>query len=277
MKFIYRLFAFMIFVAAFGLQHTQAQTEQEIQAELQQALDKFAKAYQSLPETKDKEAVLSFFSENATSNIFVFNITGRSRVTLPSGSVRDFAGYLERIVRSGKIELTYDIQKVKYTYLSPNIATLVYVVSYETKEEDGIWVKGKETVTMALEKRAKDWKVVHYTIMQVEDEKLKGTCLCELFLSEVRGGEVVAKTTIPSGRNYETKFDNFEMRMVDKEQRITVGSKQFTRKANNELVAIEAEGEKKIGVVENDKETVLAIIKDYLYKDSCARLKARTN
>ena len=36
---------------------------------------------------------------------------------------------------------------------SAQLATLTYSVNYENKEEDGIWVKGVETVMMALEKR----------------------------------------------------------------------------------------------------------------------------
>ena len=47
---------------------------------LEDMLYEFAEAYGSLPQTKNVESVLQFFSKDATSNIFVFNISGKSRV-----------------------------------------------------------------------------------------------------------------------------------------------------------------------------------------------------
>ncbi|MEO0894888.1 MAG: hypothetical protein AAFY71_00610 [Bacteroidota bacterium] len=247
----------------------------KIKKELQTFVEDFADAYASIPQTKNKSEVLKYFSKTATSNIFVFNISGKSRVS--NSTYAGFEAYLNNILRASNLSLTYNVGNIAYTHLGNKNSTLVYTVDYETKEENGIWVKGKETVTMALERMSGEWKVVHYTIMQVEDEKLKGTCLCELFVSQGDDAEVIAKTTIPEGRSYSKKFDSFEFKTIGNDKLIKVGNYVFKRTKSGELFALEADEDVSIGVTTGQRETVLSIIRDYLYKDSCTRLKTKTN
>ena len=120
------------------------------------------------------------------------------------------------------------------------------------------------------------WKIVHYAILQIEDEKLKGTCLCEIFLEEGDGdGEVVTKTTIPAGRSYSKKFNNFEFRTTEAEWVIREGENSFKRRRNGELVQLKGEEEIKLGIASSKKEAVLIILQKQLYPDSCARLKTK--
>ncbi|MCI4666574.1 MAG: nuclear transport factor 2 family protein [Bacteroidia bacterium] len=246
-----------------------------IKKELETFIRSFEKDYVSFPKSKDKEALFSYFAPEVTSNIFVFNISGKSRVT--NSSLKGFDAYLSSLLRAPKVDLKYNINNIAFTHIADQTATLVYTVDYETKEDKGIWVKGKETVSMALEKSKEDWKIVHYTILQVEDEKLKGTCLCELFVAEGEDGEVIAKTTIPVGRTYNTKFDNFEFKMSGKDQLIKVGDVIFKRASTGELFVVELKSDKEVsvGVTGSKKETVLTILRDYLYKESCTRLRVK--
>lgn len=258
---------------AFAQGNSSANEEKTIEAQLRA----FAEAYTNLPQSKNKANVLRYFSKEATSNIFVFNISGRSRVQ--NGDYKGFEAYLDNLLRTPGISLGYEIRDLLDIEVNGKVATLVYRVGYETKVPDGIWVKGNEIVTMALEKTGAEWKIVHYTIMQVEDEKLKGTCLCELFISEADDGEVVSKTTVPSGRSYNTRFDNFEFRTNGQEQMIKVQNKVYRRSAEGQLLYLdETENEEvTLGVSNSKKETVLMIIAESLYKDSCARLKTKSN
>lgn len=246
-----------------------------IRKELETFIRSFEKDYVNFPKNRDKEALFKYFSPEVTSNIFVFNISGKSRVT--NSSLKGFDAYLSSLLRSPKVDLKYSVQNIAYTHLAEQTATLVYTVDYETKEEKGIWVKGKETVSMALEKEEGDWKIVHYGILQVEDEKLKGTCLCELFVAEGEDGEVISKTTIPVGRTYSTKFDNFEFRNTGKDQLIKVEDVIFKRSSSGELFVVELQSDKEVsvGVTGSKKETVLTILRDYLYKDTCTRLRVK--
>ncbi|MDX2245175.1 MAG: nuclear transport factor 2 family protein [Bacteroidia bacterium] len=252
--------------------YLQAQTDVETEKLIISQLRAFAEAYVNLPNSKNKANVLRYFSKDATSNIFVFNISGLSRVQ--NGDYNGFDAYLDNLIRTQGITIGYEIGDRIDVEVSGNVATLVYRVNYETKIPDGIWVKGRELVTMALEKKAEEWKIVHYTFMQVEDEKLKGTCLCELFTSDGEDAEVVAKTTVPSGRSYTTKFDNMEFRTTGSDQMIKVQEKYFKRAGTGKLLAIKDGEEVEIGISNSKRETVLLVI-EALYKDSCARIKAK--
>ncbi|MCB0851344.1 MAG: hypothetical protein KDD63_03810 [Bacteroidetes bacterium] len=267
--FFYLIIAFLL-IEPFSL---KSQSESEDKKTIENLLKDFGSAYVNLPQTKNKQNVLRFFNKDATSNIFVFNISGKSRVQ--NGDLKGFELYLDNILRSPGIELVYNIKDLTDIKIFGNLSTLVYRVEYETKVPDGIWVKGNEIVTMALEKKGGIWLIAHYTIMQVEDEKLKGTCLCELFISEEDDGEVVAKTTVPSGRSYSTKFDNFEFRTAEGDQVIKVKDQIYKRLKTGKVIAYEEDEEVEIGVSNSKKETVLMIIGDHLYKDSCARLKTK--
>ncbi|MEO1451319.1 MAG: nuclear transport factor 2 family protein [Bacteroidota bacterium] len=253
----------------------QAQVDPAVEKELRTFIESFARDYTNLPTSKNKQNVLKYFSPEARSNLYVFNISGRSRVQ--NSDTKGFEAYLDNILRSSGLTLKYEVGEMHVTHAKNGIATLMYTVEYETKQEDGIWVKGAETVTMALEKKNKAWQIVHYTILQIEDEKLKGTCLCELFAAadDAEDGEVVAKTTIPSGRSYATKFDNFEFRSAGKDQIIKTGGNMYKRLSSGELVVVEDDEETQIGIATGKRDVVLTIILEHLYKDSCARLKSK--
>ena len=125
-----------------------------------------------------------------------------------------------------------------------------------------------------MRNRGEKWKIAHYTFIQMEDEKLKGTCVCELFLGEAEE-EVVAKTIVPSGKSYSTKFDSFEFRVVEGDWIIKAQDQLYKRLKTGPLYLLNDEGETQIGVPNSKRETVLMIIGDDLYKDSCARIKTR--
>ena len=238
------LFIVLVMAGPFSL---QGQNDSDDAKAIEKHLQDFSAAYSNLPQTKNKQNVLRFFSKDATSNLFIFNISGRSRVQ--NGDYKSFESYLDNVLRSSaEFRLLYNITDLVDVNVSGSVATLVYRVDYETKVPDGIWVKGNEIVTMAMEKKAGKWLIVHYTIMQVEDEKLKGTCLCELFISEEDDGEVVSKTTIPSGRNYSTKFDNFEFRTTDGDQIIKVKDRIYQRRKDGRVLTYDDDEEIQIGI-----------------------------
>ena len=103
---------------------------------LEDRLREFAEAYTTIITHKNKQKVLQFFAKDATSNIFVFNISGRSRVQ--NSDIAGFENYLDNIMRSSGITLGYDIEDIIRVDVSGDVATVVYKVNYETKIPDGI-------------------------------------------------------------------------------------------------------------------------------------------
>ena len=75
-------------------------------------------------------------------------------------------------------------------------------------------------------------------------------------------------------KSYSTRFDNFEFRTIEGDWIIKVQNKLFKRVKAGPLYLLNEEGETQVGVPGSQKETVLMIIGDALYKDSCARIKS---
>lgn len=273
---LYRYFTVVFLLFGLGATATvQAQDTAPDAEALTARLNSFVEAYQNLTSTKNKQAVLEHFHPEATSNIYVFNISGKSRVG--NSTVNGFESYMDNLLRSSNILNVYQLIGEPTINQFGDIATVTYKVNYEIKVEDGIWVKGNEVVTLALEKVDEKWLIVHYNIIQVEDEKLKGTCICELFLGEGEDAEVVSKTTVPSGRSYTSKFDNFVFRTTESgEWVIKSPTRTFRRLTTGQLVETMADGENMVlGIPNSKKETVLMILTEGLYKESCARIKLK--
>ncbi len=269
LPFTLLLLATLIFSNAIFAQPANAEAEQ-----LKLQLNNFAAAYVSLPAHKDPEKVLKYFAQEVSTTIFYFNVSGSTRQFTDDYS--GFEAYLKKIVASPSIAIKYEITDIYLSKVSGSNGVTVFAVTYENKEEDGVWVKGQETVSMAWEKKNDQWKVVHYSILGSEDEKLKGTCLCELFVTESSDGEVVAKTTMPQGKSYSTKFDNFEFKTENGVQTIKVGGDfTFRRLASGSVVQVMPTGEKEIGISNTKRETVLLIIENALYKENCTQLKTK--
>jgi len=269
---------FWILIVATGLVLAQEAKAEDNKADdrkvLEENLYTFGKAYESLPQTKNVESVLKYFDKDATSNIFVFNISGKSRVQNYTNIV-GFEAYMNKIIASEGIVFKYDITDIVDITLGEGIASVVYKVDYEIKEQEGLWVKGKETVTLALEKKKGKWVIVHYTFIQMEDEKLKGTCLVEMFVGDTNAESIVTRTVVPNGRSYSSKFDNFVFRSIEGDCIIKVQDNLYKRLKTGPLYQISEDGEEEIGAPNSKKATIMMIIEDSLYKDGCARLKVK--
>ncbi len=246
-----------------------AQNETVVKQELSKFLQDFDKAYVNLPVSKDKNTVLKFFMPDANYSIYSYNIAGQSRIqTL---TTQDFGGYLEEITRTDGITLGYDITDQHFTYLSADLATFVYTVKYETKVVNGIWVRGDETVTMSTARKNGEWKVVYFSIVQVEDERLKGNCLCELFSSDGNDGEVVAKLVIPAGRTYMTKFANLNFKTVGDDTLVRLDDETYKRSKTGEIFSLNEAAPKSIGISTTRRETAITILQ-YSFRNSCSKL-----
>lgn len=246
-----------------------AQSEAAIKLELNRFLQDFGKAYVNLPVSKDRGTVMKFLAPDASYSIYSYNIAGKSRIqTL---DFEDFDLYLSEVARTEGITLGYEIKDQHFTFVSPDLATFVYTVKYETKVENGIWVRGDETVTMSTAKKNGEWKIVYFSIVQVEDERLKGNCLCELFAATEGDEEVVAKMTIPAGRAYETRFVNLNFRAAGDDLFIRHGAAVYKRSKTGEVFSITDAGQEKIGTGTTRREIALLVLQ-HSFRSNCSKL-----
>lgn len=259
------------FPAATYAQSSKAAVEQSIKDHI----NSFAEAYEKLPDSKDKATVLNHFSKDLKSNIFYFSISGRSRIT--NSDLDGFDTYLTKVANSQEATIKYQIKEFPYIRFSGGQAVAVVKFSYEVKEKEGIWVKGEEMATYALRKRGSNWLIVHMTVMGMEDEKLKGSCLCELFVEEGKSTGVVAKTIVPSGRSYSTHYNDFDFRLVDGDWMIKTGNKLYKWKESGEVRRMDPGGKSVLVATSGSKkETVVKILSDDLYKENCANIKLKS-
>lgn len=180
-------------------------TEEDV---IKKIVSDFAKAYEGITTTSDINTVLSFASPKLRSTNISSDVSGK--LSLLNGTYKDFSDYLEKMRLSDGLEISYKITSIPSVTVRQNIATAVYLVDYEFKQDGSLWSRGSETVLMTFEKIEEEWKIVFFNFMGVEDEKLKGACLCELYVAKT--GNYVAKTTVPAGKSYNTSLNTFEFR-----------------------------------------------------------------
>lgn len=239
-------------------------------------IEQYTGAYNDLPETRDMSPMLSLISPKVASSIYYFGISGQYRVF--QSDLEGLKQHLEKLLRTEGLTLNYNLVEIPWIYINGEKAGATYVVDYEVIEPEGIWVKGRESVTMGLRKTGDQWKIVRLTVLGFDDERLKGTCLCEIFLPEHQAGEVITKTTVPGGQSYTTHFNSFSFTGSGEGFIIRSDSNTFTwDRTDNEIMVSFADGRKDqpIGKAANRREIVLKIIEEYLYPNSCSSLKTR--
>lgn len=232
-------------------------------------LQNFTTAYGKLTETKEIGSVMKYFSRELTSTLVSYDVGDHVRVL--HNSYQDFADYLKKVVRAPGLGITYDVKDVLRVQVKGEIGVVVYVVNYAITRDGEKWSSGTETVTMTFKKQGSNWRIIHNTIIAVEDEKLKGTCSCEIYESGT--GDYVAKTTVPNGSQYSTALKNFDFTLEGDVQVITVEGQAFVWDKERNVFA--KDSEEKIGVAPNKEDVVLLIIKRKLYAGTCTRIRVK--
>lgn len=254
------------------------------QSETQQLLEiyvrDFIESYAEIPETKDKAAVLKYLSPQSQSTIFYFSIA--DHVRLQTSDFEGFEKYLEKLMHSREMNVTYALQEIIRNDVNGDVAVVTAVINYELTQTDGFHTKGSETVTFAWKKIAGTWQIVYFTVMGIEDEKLRGTCLCEVFSSG--DDQYLVRTTMPNGRSYDDSFNEFETKEVGRD--ITIHAKEHSwytfsstgdvwRLDSNQSAIDKIDENRDLGMAKDIKAAILLIIQKDLFADKCTRIKIR--
>jgi len=267
--FVYSLL--MLFHLPYGFSQEDEQEEP-----IREKVEAYIEAYANLVESRDKEAILGLCSKDMVSSIYYFGISGNSRVY--QSDYKGLESHLNKLLRTEGIQMNYVLQEIPWVYAKEETGGAAYVVDYEIKEPEGIWVKGKETVTMGLRKINDEWKIVRLTVLGFDDERLKGTCLTELFISEAEDEEVITKTTVPSGQSYNTFFNSFDF--ANNSAGFIIRSQEDTfvwTRENGELKWLNRQDnrEELIGDADSKRAILLSILENYYYSSSCSSMKTK--
>jgi ketosteroid isomerase-like protein len=229
----------------------------------------FIETYGRFTQNKDKQSVLNFMSEKVTAMLVNTNIQGT--VQPFTGDYAGLIAYMDKLLSVDDVTLEYKLTKIARVAVVGEIGTVLYDAEYKIEKDGNYWSKGFETVYLVFKKENNNWKIIHYTTLTMEDEKLRGDCYCEFFISSAKG--YIARTIIPSGKNYDAKLNTF----LFNESLITVDSKEYEWR-DKKAVYVKGSStanEGLLGDAKTEEEAIAVILKQAIYTANCAEIKIR--
>jgi hypothetical protein len=245
--------------------------------ELHTTFENFIKAYSSIQKTKDKQSVLQYLSKDVKATFILFDIANNSNIKYTN--LKSFDTHLDDLIKSDEMELKYTVTEMLREYIQAKFALVSYVVNFEIYKNGNLWSKGNETVTLTYIKFQGEWKVVQYTFVSIEDEKLRGSCVCEVFKGK-SGEQFVSKMAIPTGRSYVTNMTDFKFTDEKTGDKTIKANKYLYRWAksgevwlkNYDQTGVEL-NETKLGDAADKKDVVKVILGKHLFMENCVDMR----
>jgi hypothetical protein len=258
-------------------QSLEAANSPKEETELRKVFSEFIDAYATLERHKDKFSVLKHMAKEVQSTIIFFYVGGRANTIV--GDYAGFSTFMDKIVNTQGLSIKYEVVKIPRIYVSGGRGVVVYVVEYDVQKNGTSWSKGNETVTLTYKKINGEWKILQYSIVNIEDEKLRGACLCELYGDGT--GDYVAKTTIPSGRTYDTDLNTFEFTKIGEDRIIKTAKSSYRWDKDGTIFlresALPGVEAKEVyldkGATFDKKDVLTRILKKHIYVETCTEIK----
>lgn len=247
---------------------------QKPEAEVDKFIKDYAKAYQNITKSRDKESVLKYVSKDLFSTIVKSNVV--DNFGLIQSSYADLDRYLEQILRTEGMEIGYAVKSILRSRVRGKSAVVVCEMDASTASKGEIWNKGTEITTFTLKKYKSGWKILNFNVVILEEQQNKGTCLTEVFKANT--GNYMVKTIVPKGDTYERNINNFEFNPGNGVIYINIdgeNSYSWLRDGPITKLAIGNEPDKVIGPAIDEYEAVLNIVKLDLYKANCLTFKTK--
>ncbi len=260
--------AILILSSLVGIFNATAQNKGE-EENLKNTAQAFVETYGKFTQNKDKQSVLNFMSEKVTAMLVNTNIQGT--VQPFTGDYAGLVEYMDKLLSVDDVMLQYKLTKIARVAIVGEIGTVLYDAEYKIEKDGNYWSKGFETVYLVFKKEKGNWKIIHYTTLTMEDEKLRGDCYCEFFVSSAKG--YIARTIIPSGKNYDAKLNTF----LFNETLITVDGKEYEWRDKKEvhLKGGTTANEGLLGDAKTEEEAIAVVLKQVIYTANCAEIKIR--
>jgi len=247
---------------------------QKPEAEIEQFIRDYANAYENITKTRDKESVLKFVSKDLFSTIIKSNVV--DNFGLIQSSYGDFDSYLDRLLMSDGVSVNYDIKDILRSKVRGRTGVVVCEIGVQVSSQGEVWNKGTELTTFTLKNFKEGWKILHFTVVSLEEEQNKGTCLTEFF--SATSGNYVVKTIVPKGSTYETTLNTFEFSRTQGMNYISLNDETTYSWLREGPVTRMAQGdnpEKTLGTAVDEMEAVLVIVQQDLYAENCTDFKRK--
>lgn len=162
-------------------------------------------AQNKLSSTKNKQEVLDFYDRKFQGNLSYVNIAGE--LVIENLDYYRLGEMLTKAFSTEGVNKKYTIGEIFKVSTKGNTSVISFETNYEVYKDGGIITKGTQLSQYTFQKMGNSWKVIQSFTSELEDEKMKGTCLVKLFNGN--DNEYLAKLTIPNGSNYNVEIANF--------------------------------------------------------------------
>jgi len=260
---------FLLIVALFLFQFSNAQKPE---AEIERFIKDYAKAYENITKSRDKESVLKYVSKDLFSTIIKSNVV--DNFGLIQSTYEDFDNYLEQLLRTDGMSVSYEVKDILRSKVRGRTGVVVCDIAVQVSSRGEIWNKGSEITTFVLKQFKDGWKILNFNVVSLEEEQNKGTCLTEVF--KANSGNYMVKTIVPKGSTYETNVNNFEFNPGSGIIYISLdgeNSYSWLRDGPITKLASGTQPEKVIGPGIDEYDAVLTIIKQDLYSNNCLNFR----
>jgi len=245
---------------------------QKPEAEIERFVKDYAKAYENITKSRDKQSVLKYVSKDLFSTIIKSNVV--DNFGLIQSSYADFDGYLEQLIRTEGMQVTYSVKSILRSKVRGRTGVVVAEINVQTASKGEVWNKGTEITTFTMKQFKSGWKILNFNVVSLEEEQNKGTCLTELFKAST--GNYMVRTIVPKGDTYEQNVNNFEFNPGNGIVYISLdGENSYSWLRDGPITKL-ASGNQAATVVAHaidEYDAVLTIVKEDLYKNNCTNFK----
>ncbi len=265
--------AFVLLLSIIFLTSAVKVDPQQDKEALEKLILESTKALSDYHKKKNKSAVLKHFHERMLIDFTYISIAGK--VNNERIDYNEFAAHLDEISH-GKMGFTHDVEIMR-TYITGDIGVVSLTEDYEMKYNGEVLNKGSQLITTTAKKFGNEWKIIRMTVIEVENEKLKGTCLCEIFSGNGPKGEMIAKVTSPGGKNYNSDMFNFSFSKENKVKTlVTMEDTKYTWENSFSLWTVDADGNKvkQVGQAASEGD-VIKLLVSKKFTDHCTDFRVR--
>ncbi|MEH0158333.1 hypothetical protein V6R21_30030 [Limibacter armeniacum] len=234
----------------------------------QEAPDQDIKSFLEEIESSDVSKRLDYIDPNCKINYVLVRLNGN--IGTQTYTYDDLVKRAE-YNRINNLSFKTSIKSVN-THTAADASICEYTREFEIFKGEEKIAENTQVITAVLKKVNDDWKIVQMNISELEQNKEKGTCLCEVY-----GGpqdEYIVKAIIPAGDHYETQMDNYTLSGNDGDKVIKTAKGKYLLR-NNEVFMMENEkAVKSLGNATKDEEAFLLILKQQ-YSQQCSNILRR--
>jgi hypothetical protein len=245
---------------------------QKPEAEIERFIRDYAKAYENITKSRDKQSVLKFVSKDLFSTIIKSNVV--DNFGLIQSTYADFDAYLEQLIRTEGMQVDYSIKDILRSKVRGRTGVVVAEMEIQVSSKGEVWNKGTEITTFTLKQFRNGWKILNFNVVSLEEQQNKGTCLTELFKAST--GNYMVKTIVPKGETYQTNVNTFEFNPGNGVIFISLDGETSYSWLRDGPITKMAQGnqtQQVVGPAIDEYDAVLTIIKMDLYDDNCTDFK----